>query len=219
MDVVRALASKKRGLQRNEVAKVSGIKSGGMLTEVLEGLEFSGFILKYKDYSASIEKGYYQLVDFFSLFYLSYMGEKSQADENFWVNNIDNAARRAWTGYAFERLCAHHVSQIKQALGISGVSTNTYSWRSRLANPGAQIDMIIDRKDGIINLCEMKFDRDIFSIDKEYNEKLNNKKTAFIQETGTRNSVHNTLITTYGLANNKYRNTIQQVITLEELFV
>jgi predicted AAA+ superfamily ATPase len=218
MDVVSALASKKKGLRRGEIAALTNLKSGGLLTEILKGLEFSGFIRKYKDYSANIEKGYYQLTDFFTLFYIKYMGEASRADEHFWVNNIDNAERRAWTGYAFERLGMYHIGQIKNGLGISGVSTNTYTWRSRKSDPGAQIDMIIERHDGVTNLCEMKYSGEIFTIDKEYNEKLNHKKTVFIKETKTRNAVHNTLITTYGLSNNKYRNTIQSVITLEDLF-
>jgi hypothetical protein len=123
--------------------------------------------------------------------------------ENFWFHYYcTTPAHSAWSGYAFELACLSHIPQIKHALGISGVLTEASSWRSKLASPGAQIDLVLDRGDRIVNLCEMKYASTEYTIDKPYSIKLNEKRAAFMNETGTRNAVHTTLDTTFGLNHN-----------------
>jgi hypothetical protein len=132
---------------------------------------------------------------------------------------IDNAKHRAWSGYAFEQLCMQHTAQICRKLGISGVITYSAAWSSRTAGqPGAQIDLLIDRNDGIINLCEMKYANAEFVIDKKTDENLRNKKAIFTTATKTRKAVHITMITTYGVKRNEYWNNIQSEVTMGDLF-
>jgi hypothetical protein len=130
----------------------------------------------------------------------------------------DNAHHRTWTGYAFELVCLVHEEQIKHKLGISGVLTNSASWRSLTSSPGAQIDLLIDRNDRVINICEMKYATDTFVIDKKFAESLRNKREAFARETKTRKAIHLTMVTTYGVKKNDYHNMIQSEVKMEDLF-
>ena len=134
------------------------------------------------------------------------------------LNLIENARHRAWSGYAFEQVCLAHISQIKQKLGISGVLTNTCSWVSNDRENGAQIDLLIERNDRVINLCEIKYASDEFTIDKRQDENLRRKRAVFKEETKTRKTVHLTMITTYGIKHNQYRGNVQSEITANDLF-
>jgi hypothetical protein len=135
-----------------------------------------------------------------------------------WTNRIDDGARRAWTGYAFEQICIQHISQIKRKLGISGVSTEVFSWRSKVKKAGAQIDLIISRKDDVLNLCEMKFVLHPITINKTIAEELLNKRAVFVQEIGTNLAVHLTMVTTYGLTMEGYRGSVQSEVNMDDLF-
>jgi hypothetical protein len=147
------------------------------------------------------------------------MSDNRNNDEHFWTNFIENARHRAWSGYGFELVCLVHLSQIKKKLGISGVLTRTAAWRSRDKENPAQIDLIIERNDKVINLCEMKYASEEFVIDKKYDENLRNKRGAFRCETRTRKAIHATLITTYGVKRNEYWGNIQSEVTMNDLFV
>ncbi|MDR2956803.1 MAG: hypothetical protein LBU61_01290 [Coriobacteriales bacterium] len=160
----------------------------------------------------------YRLVDLFSLFWLKYVENNNTKDEYFWTNRLDDGGRRAWSGHDFEQLCLHHVSQMKNELGISGVSTSVYTWRSIKARPGVQIDLLIDRKDGVINLCEMKFSLHPISISKQIDQDLQLKRSTFLAETNTRKAIHTTMVTTYGLTESGYRAAVQSEVTLDDLF-
>ncbi|MDR0854612.1 MAG: AAA family ATPase [Clostridiales Family XIII bacterium] len=216
--IVRLLSEKNNGLTRQEITHQSGIPDGGGLTKVLNDLEQCGFIESQNDYNKRRNGEYYRLIDFFSLFYLKYIENNKGHDEHFWTTYLLDPAHRAWCGYAFERVCIAHAEQIKFKLGISGVSSNIYSWRSKDAHPSAQIDMIIDRKDGVINLCEIKYSVEKYTISKNDDENFTRRQNAFRLETGTKSALHQTMITTYGLTNNAYRNNIQSEITLDDLF-
>ena len=128
-------------------------------------------------------------------------------------------AHSAWSGYAFELVCLLHIQQMKQALGISGVLTEASSWRGKESGAGAQIDLVLDRADRIIHLCEMKFASDTYSIDKEYAKRLRERKSAFLAETGTRKAAHTTLATTYGLTRNEYSAEVMFQLTMDDLFL
>lgn len=140
-------------------------------------------------------------------------------DEAKWLSGIDNPEIRTWSGYAFEMLCLHHVKEIKHKLGISGISTNTSTWYSTDSKEKAQIDLLIDRRDGIINICEMKFSINEFVISKKYAEEIRNKIYQFKEQSKTKKSLFFTMITTFGVARNEYSGSfVQNSIVLEDLF-
>jgi len=139
-------------------------------------------------------------------------------DERFWSNSLDTPLRHSWAGYAFEILALLHVKEIKEALSIAGIQSLVASWRSETTSPGAQIDLIINRKDGIINLVEIKFSNMKYVITKSFEENLKNKIASFKAETKTRKAVHFLMLTTYGLTKNKYSETVQKELTLDDLF-
>lgn len=212
--VIQALATKKKGLTRGEIAKITQLPNGGSLTRILNELEESTFIRHYQPFGKKQQSTLYQLIDPYSLFYLNFIKSASPDDENYWVNINNTPTYHAWSGYAFEILCLHHIPQIKKALGISGVQTSVASWH----NKNAQIDLLIDRKDQVINLCEMKFSIHQFTIDKKYADNLRNKIGTFQTITTTRKAIFLTMITTHGIAQNKHSYLAQNNVTLEDLF-
>jgi AAA+ ATPase superfamily predicted ATPase len=215
--VVEALGEKIKGLTREEIIEVSKLQGGG-LSKTLEELEQCGFIRKYQAFDKTSKCMLYQLVDFYSLFYLNFIYRQKNNDPHFWANTNEHAKRRVWSGYAFEMVCLAHIDQIKRKLGISGVLTHIATWRSQHSIPGAQVDLLIERNDRIINLCEMKYAGGEFIIDRKYYENLRNKRETFIRETQTRKTVHLTLITTYGIKRNEYSGHIQSEVTMNDLF-
>jgi len=218
VSIIEALSKKTKGLTRAELMKGAKLPSGGSVTRILNELEESGFIRKYVAYGKKERNSLYQLTDFYSLFYLKFIKKSSILDENNWINSLDSPEQRAWSGYAFEQISLTHIKEIKQALGISGVQTNTSSWIST-GRPGAQIDLIIDRRDHVINVCEMKFSLNSFTIDKKYAEELRNKIGIFKDESKTRKSVFLTMITTFGLNKNQYSmSLVQNELTMDVLF-
>ncbi len=220
IDVVTALGKKKAGMTREEIIAATDMYSSGTLSKVLDELEYCGFIRKYNGFDKKSKQAIYQLIDNYTLFYFKFIQQNENNDEHFWSASIDSAMHRAWSGLAFERLCMAHTQQIKAALGIAGVLSNVYSWRKEAdeTSDGAQIDLIIDRKDQVINLCEMKYSLSEYAIDAEYEQKLRNKKSTFINATNTRKAVHLTMVTTFGIKANAHSGIVQNEITLEDLF-
>ena len=220
IDVVTALGKKKVGMTREEIIAATDMYSSGTLSKVLDELEYCGFVRKYNGFDKKSKQAIYQLIDNYTLFYFKFIQQNENNDEHFWSASIDSAMHRAWSGLAFERLCMAHTQQIKAALGIAGVLSNVYSWRKEAdeMSDGAQIDLLIDRKDQVINLCEMKYSLSEYVIDAEYEQKLRNKKSAFINATNTRNAVHLTMVTTFGIKVNAHSGIVQNEITLEDLF-
>ncbi len=213
------MATKTKGLSRNDLIKSAKINNGGGTTTTLDELEQCGFIRKYNAYGKKTRNQLYQLIDFYSLFYLRFVKNTSIMDEAKWLSGIDNPEIRTWSGYAFEMLCLHHVKEIKHKLGISGISTNTASWHSTDSKEKTQIDLLIDRRDGIINICEMKFSINEFVISKKYAEEIRNKIYQFKEQSKTKKSLFFTMITTFGVARNEYSGSfVQNSIVLEDLF-
>jgi hypothetical protein len=215
--IVEILSKKAKGLTREEIIENAQLPNGGGLTKTLEELELCGFIRRYKAFDKRKRYSLYQLIDFFTLFYFNFMRD-NKFDEHYWTNFIENARHRVWSGYAFEQVCLAHLPQIKRKLGISGILTNTASWRSRESEDGAQIDLLIERNDKVINLCEIKFSNSQFVIDKKYDEILRNKRAAFRYETKTTKALHYTMITTYGVRHNAYWGDIHSEVTMDDLF-
>ena len=217
--IINALAQKGMGLTRDEIINETGLPNAGSTTRLLTELEESGFILKYNPLGKKSRNSIYQLIDFYSLFYLKFLKSSQPKDTNQWVSTIDNPKYRAWSGYAFEQVCLCHIPQIKNALGISGVYSTSSSWRSDAIKNGAQIDLVIDRRDHVINLCEMKYSVNPFVIDSKYANELRSKIGVFKTETKTRKSVFLTLITTYGLQSNSHSiGLVQNDISMDALF-
>lgn len=222
IQVVTALAKKTVGLSRDEIVKASEIPAGGDLTRYLNELEWCGFIRKYNCIGKQYKDALYQLIDNFTLFYFQYMKGNKNNDSHFWTNNLGSPLHHAWSGLAFERVCLQHIEQIKAALGISGVLTNVYSWRTEAnADKGiekAQIDLLIDRKDGVIDLCEMKFSEHEYAITDDEEKKLRRRRGNFVEVTKTKKAVHITFVTPFGLKKNLHSSIAQNEVTAEDLF-
>ncbi len=219
IELVKMISAKNKGVTRNEILASLNEKSSGAISKMLDDLENSGFIRSYLSFDKKSKDKIYQLVDFYTLFYFKFGNEISTGSENFWSAAIDSPTHRVWSGYAFEQLCLAHLPQLKNSLGISGVRTNAFSWLSKNSENRTQIDLLIDRNDAVINLCEMKFSINEFSIDKKYAETLRNRIGIFKAETNTRKSVFLTMITTFGVSKNEYSDLIQSEIKLADMFV
>ena len=215
--LIITLGKKRMGLSRDEIVELSKFSDGGSITRMLDELEQCGFIRSYYAFGKKKRDKIYQLIDLFSLFYLNFIFDKHNNDENFWTNNFSTPKHNTWRGYAFEQLCLWHIPQIKNKLGILGVSTNYSAWRS--AKNTAQIDLVIDRNDHIINICEMKYSKDEYTITKEYSELLRTRYAIFTDESKTRKTVHTTMITTYGVKRNAYVGNMQNEVKMNDLFV
>jgi len=219
--VIEILSQKRKGLLREEIVKLSKIPDGGGLTTILEELEQCGFISINNNFSTPKTNKLYQLTDFYSMFYIHFIKDKYITDKSFWSNTINTPLRNTWTGFTFEILCQVHLEQICKKLGISGVITYSYSWKNQNETDNkdnVQIDLIIDRADNVINLCEMKFSRKEYTITKEYDKKLQNKVWTFVEESKTKKAIHLTIISTNGVKHNAYWNNIQSEVELDNLF-
>lgn len=216
--IVEVLGKKSKGLTREELLNYTGLPDGGGFSKMLEELEQCSFIRKYNAIDKKLRAALYQLTDFYTLFYFKFVAKNDYQEENLWTISIDSPQHRAWSGYAFEQVCLAHVAQIRKKLGISGVQCKIASWRSKNSSPGAQIDLVIERKDQIINLCEIKFSLSEFEINKANNIVLRNKISSFRNETGTRSALHITMITTYGVKHNEYFDIVQSEVLAADLF-
>jgi hypothetical protein len=217
--IIEALSKKAKGLTRSKIIEIAKLSNAGSTTRILKELEESGFIRKYPSFGKIEKKGLYQLSDFYSLFYIKFIRGNQVLNENSWINGLDTPQQRAWSGYAFEQVCLAHLSQIKQALGISGIQTNSSSWTNTGDGNKRQIDLIIDRKDDVINLCEMKFSINPFTIDKKYDAELRDKIATFRAATKTTKSIFLTMITTFGITRNIYSNSVvQNSLKMDDLF-
>ena len=226
--VITALSTKGMGLTRKEILASTGLTDNGAFSTVLEELENCGFIRKYSPFGSNISlnrkrqdsSSLYQLIDFYTLFYFRFIEKNSYQDEHFWTTSVNSPLHNTWCGLSFEMLCLCHLKQIKQALGISGVQTLACSWRGKgsESKKGVQIDLLIDRKDETINLCEMKYSKDKFEISLAEEQKLSTRLDTFRAETQTKKSVLLTLITTNGIKQNSHSDIVQSEVTLEDLF-
>ena len=220
--IVEALSKKRSGLTREEIIEKSGMPTNGALTKMLRDLVSSGFVRVSGFYGNKKKGALYQLSDYYTAFYFRFVKDNYGKDERYWSLALDNPARRAWAGLTFEQLCKDHVPQIKRKLGISGVLCEESIWYTRgdedLGIPGAQIDLLIERRDRVINICEMKFSGSEYIIDKAYDAALRNKVSAFRSLTKTKHALQATMITTYGVKRNKYSGLVASQVVLDDLF-
>jgi hypothetical protein len=220
IEVVAALCIKPTGgLSRDDIVKRISFPDGGNLSKILKELEQSGFIRKYAPFGTDKNGAIYQLCDFFTLFYFKYMQTGKNNDPHYWSASRETSSSRAWKGYAFEQICLAHIRQIKQVLSIAGVVSNISAWRSKSSAPGAQIDLLIDRNDGVINLCEMKYSKTEYVLTKKDMDDFEHKERTLRSETKTRKAIHRTLVSPYGIRDNSYASIVQSVIDVKELFL
>lgn len=221
MKLVEALGQKGVSMSRDEISSRSGIPSSGTLTRYLTDLEKCGFIERVNSYGKGVRDGLYRLMDNYTLFYFNFVKENTDGNERFWSDTLGSGRLHVWQGLAFERICLQHLEAIKETLGIRGVKTSASAWRHKADEvypKGAQIDLLIDRADGIINLCEMKFVLGRYALDKAECERLENRASAFRRVSGTSKGINLTLVTSEGLEENRYSGSIHSQVTLDDLF-
>jgi len=218
IEVADTLNRKSAGMTFTELASNTSIGATGSLKRILDDLTNSGFVNRYLSYGKKARGTVYKLVDSFVLFYLRFMRDTWDRDTVFWQTYSQKGSYFSWRGYAFENVCLTHYDQIKGGLGISGINTSHSAWRSEEYDPGVQIDLIIDRDDRIIDICEMKCTEAPYPIDRDVEQTLRNKRVAFMGETKTRKTVRIVMITPFGVKNGKYSGIVDSEVTLDDLF-
>lgn len=219
IEIVTALGKSKKGMTREQLSQVLKCANNGHLGNKLEDLVHCDLIRKniVREKNIKQKDAVYQLCDFFCLFFLAF-SNRAEVENNYWTHHVNTPEINSWMGLAYERICMAHIPQIKHALGIDGISTINYSWRSKTTSPAAQIDIIIERADRIVNICEVKYSQSEYELTKEEYEKINRRKDTFMKETGVRHVPWLTMITTEGVARGKYTGMIQSQITMDDLF-
>lgn len=207
-------------MTKREISKATKL-NGTFLNTVLNNLELCDFIENFELFGKK-NTLVYRLVDFYTLFYFKFIANRHNKDTEWWSHNLDDAGIRAWMGLTFELICMKHHKQIKKALGISGIGTSVSTWKclpdTENEIPGAQIDMLIERSDKVIHLCEMKFSEQEYSITNEYEMRLRKRMGIFKERTKTKEAVVHTFITTYGVANGKNKSIVHSEVTMDDLF-
>lgn len=217
--VIEALAACKKGLTRKQIVEKIGTTSGGTLTKAVRELENCDFIRGYNTRERKIKQKeqIYQLTDMYTLFYMQFC-HKATTDAHYWSNMMGKPRQNTWYGLSFERICMLHIPQIKRRLGIDRIHTEYYSWRSRKSEPAAQIDLILERADNLVNVCEIKYSQFPYSITKDEEARLRNRVADFVAETGIRSGILTTLITTFGIRRNSHSGIAQVELTMDDLF-
>ncbi len=203
---------RKKGLTRDEILEALQISSGGRFTDALEDLIQSGFVLKYDSYRDNIKSTLYRIYDEYCLFYLQFMQKYKGAK---WTHIFQKQEYKIWCGYTFETICLKHIESIKKAMKCDQINSTNFSWN----NAHAQIDLVIDRDDDVVNLCEIKFYNEEFVIDADYLKKLRNKENEFRKARKSKKGIYTAFITTWGVKENQYSNAIvSNNLTMEALF-
>ncbi|MCF6349723.1 MAG: AAA family ATPase [Flavobacteriaceae bacterium] len=218
ISIITILSKVRSGLSRKEIVVKSKIKSGGTVTKTLEELMESGFIQKQIPFDGK-RQSLFRLTDEYTLFYLKFIKNSNENSKENWQAIYNQNSYKIWSGFSFETICLKHINQIRVGLKIAGIHTISGSWVEKNKHQGAQIDLLIDRADNIINLCEIKFYNDKFLISKSYANILRNKVNTFKIKTKTKKNIFITMITTYGVKQNQYSlQYVQNQIVIDDLF-
>lgn len=217
--VVEALGTKNKGLTKEELIRATKLTDNGHLKDVLDDLDRCNIIRRYQGYGKQVRMAIYQLIDPFTLFHLRFIRKAQLSDKSFWSFQLATPTHNTWCGLAFEQLCLLHHRQIEQVLGIQGIQTEVYAWTTPSdATEKAQIDLIIQRADHLINVCEMKYYDSDFTLNKREAEDLRRRIRIFRESCSQNGAIHPVLITTFGLKNNEYASVFQRVVKLSDLF-
>lgn len=216
MEIIRLLSTHRDGYTRAEIARELKIHDNGRLSEMMEDLEHCDFVRRYNN-GRLRKHSIYQLIDFFSLFHYRF-GTRRITDEHYWRNALGTPEQNTWYGLTFEKVCLWHVKQIVRGLRLDTIRHEYYAWRSQKSNPAVQIDLIIDRADGIATICEMKYSKDDYTLSENEYHKIVRRMETFQQETGHKGGVQTCIVTTYTLSDNMYSEISPVPITMQELF-
>ena len=219
--IVKLLSTKREGFTRQDIERATNF-SGGGLTKILDNLIMCDFVVAYNQFGNKKKDTLYRLCDFYTIFYFKYIDGNKSRDEQYWQHHFADRSVEAWEGFSFEELCIRHLPHIKKGLGISGIATEASAWRfvpkKGDNRQGAQIDLIIKRADKIIHLCEMKFSSKTYTISKDYENKLINRKNTFADITNQNRGVVLTFITPFGLTEGAHTSNIHSSLTANDLF-
>lgn len=221
LKIVEALSGRKCGMVREEIMSATGLCAGGKITTALEELEECGLIRRYQAFGKRSRDALYQLMDNFTLFHLKFASARNRHEARHWTESLDTSEQNVWSGLAFERVCLQHIDQIRKAMGISGMLTSVCSWSCRGdgEKKGAQVDLVIDRRDRLVDLCEIKYSTHPFKVTLAMNDELRRKRWRFAEETKTRRGLRTVLIAAEGVANGSYRGEFHTLVTGDDLFV
>lgn len=215
--VIRMLTERKEGFTRKEISEKTKL-GGAALSKILSDLEQCDFIFSYARYGNAKNNAIYRIKDFYTLFYYKYVNGIDTKDSLRWTHLSSTPQVSSWQGFSFELLCLLHLDEIKKALGIDRILNDASAWRSKQPEQNTQIDLVIERADHNINLCEMKFSSGMYAIDKGYEQKLRERMSIFLAETMTRCSTRITMVTTYGVLQNKHSGIVNDEVLLDDLF-
>lgn len=217
--IIRVLANRHAGYSRDEISQKTGIPSGKDFTKLLRALQAADFIELYQPFGNDKRHLFYRLTDPFCWFWLKQV-ENQMREEHFWQNHQNQPELNTWRGIAFEELCLIHTYQIKCALGVGQVASKQSSWslEGDENTKGHQVDLIIERADHIVNMCEMKFYNDDFEVTADYEKKIRRRVNVVSGMTDKRSSVQPTLVTTFGLKPGIHSGIFPKTIVLDELF-
>jgi AAA+ ATPase superfamily predicted ATPase len=163
--IIRALAARPLGLMREELAQTAKITPGGRLSEHLRDLESAGFMSAETPFHRGLESRQikYFLCDAYLRFYFAFIRpnlKKIRAGQgaNILAGLFGNSAMQAWMGRSFEYLCLQHALEISRIVGFSAVDfkMGPYFSPARRGTPGVQVDLVFDRADNVLTVCEMK---------------------------------------------------------------
>ncbi|MGN0190364.1 MAG: ATP-binding protein, partial [Candidatus Cryptobacteroides sp.] len=229
--VITALGESRKGMTRNELIDKLKMPNNGNFTTLLSELETCEFIRSYQPFGKARKDKMFQLIDQFSLFHLNFLKERKSYAQNYWIQKIGTPEYFSWSGYAFETVCLHHIDQIVEALGISGMLNTPCCWSYRPAEAlrndpdadtdlktGGQIDLLIDRTDKTISICEMKYSQREYEITKPYAKRVDDSLRTFRKVTKTKKSFSLVYVTPSGLYDNMYARQINRQITADDLF-
>ena len=209
--LVREMALHRYGLSRDELLKRTRLSSGGTVNKRLAELETAGFIQSFVPYGKKKKNQFFKVTDEYTLFYLTWIQPVLDKGglfltKSYWESKSASPSYKSWAGYAFEAVCFKHVDAIKRALGLSKISCEIGSWRfiptKGKKETGAQIDLLFDRDDDSVDICEIKFHTGKFAIDKCYAKKLVEKMDLFEEHMKRPKQLFLNLVTAEGLKTN-----------------
>jgi uncharacterized protein len=218
LKIVKTLAQHHYGLERGELLKKTKISNTGAASKVLDELVATGYLHYMIPFGKKHNGGKYILADFYSRFYLTFIDHQTSMN---WMSAANSPAYYTWCGLAFEWLCHYHSMAVLKALGINGIRTSTsyLSIKDESGKMTAQIDLLIDRADHTINLCEIKFANDVYVMTKSEADAMRKKVSQLGAKLKRRKSIFPVMITTFGCEKNMYYlGQIYHEVTLDDLF-
>ena len=217
--IVCALGAKSGGMTREELMATAGLSDGGRTGRYLNELEACGFIRRYQSIGKKVKQTTFQLIDNYTLFYLRFIADKDVMSSRQWSDRLETAEYYSWAGLAFERVCLRHVQGIKHALAIEGIKTREYAWRGETAGgKNVQIDMLIDRNDGIVDICEMKYTKDAYTLSEEEWTKISRRRSALRSALPPSKAIHVVMVTDQPMIRNKWSSEVMAFVSSDDLF-